>query len=290
LTRTAPPAGSRRCAPCDTFPGAGTHNGGAARIQQVFADYQARYGSPKITAVLRQAGDGIAQKTVARLMRELGLPAGVYRRRPRSRSTATPVEASNQLNQPCVAERPHPVWMADITYCWTAEGWLFLATIEDLYSRMIVGWAMGARMTEDLVLRALDQAVHRYQPPRGVLHHSDRGSQYTSAAYQARLRAYGMQTSFSRAGHCDDNACIESWHSLLKKELLYQHRWATRDEAQHAIFTYIEIFYNRQRLHSALGYRTPQAMLDQALAGGLTPSAPGGLPAVKAGEAADRLP
>ncbi len=169
--------------------------------------------------------------------------------------------ADNILNRQFVAERPHQVWMTDITYVATDEGWLYLASVEDLYSRQIVGWAMGDRMTQDLVIQAFDQAVARYQPPEGVLHHSDRGSQYAAQAYRDRLSSAHMTASMSRKGNCWDNACIESWHSLLKKELIYLDRWPTRAAAQQAIFEYIEIWYNRQRVHSALGYRTPHAVL-----------------------------
>ena len=154
--------------------------------------------------------------------------------------------------------------MADITYIATDEGWLYLATLEDLYSRQIVGWAMGRRMTQDLVLRALDRAVHRHHPPAGLIHHSDRGSQYAATAYQQQWRAYDMVASMSRKGNCYDNACIESWHSLLKKELVYLQRFKSRADAQLAIFEYIEGFYNRRWLHSALGYRTPQEVATAA--------------------------
>lgn len=165
--------------------------------------------------------------------------------------------ADNILAQQFVATRPHQVWMGDITYIPTDEGWLYLASLEDLYTRKIVGWADGARMTQDLTLAALNQAVGRYRPSGGVLHHSDRGSQYAAHAYQARLAHYHMTGSMSRKGNCWDNACIESWHSLLKKECVYLHHFRTRAEAIAVIFEYIEIFYNRQRLHRALGYRTP---------------------------------
>lgn len=235
------------------------------QIQDLFDRSRGRYGSPKITAALRQAGEHIAQKTVARLMRAAGLRSRVvkkYKATTNSRH-AHPV-AENVLNRQCVAERPHQVWMTDITYCWTDEGWLYLASVEDLYSRQIVGWAMSERMTQDLVIQALDRAVARYQPPEGVLHHSDRGSQYAAQAYRARLADNHMTASMSRKGNCWDNACIESWHSLLKKELIYLSRWPTRAALKRAIFEYIEIFYNRQRLHSALGYRTPHVVLAAA--------------------------
>jgi putative transposase len=241
------------------------------QIRTIFAQSRGRYGSPKITAVLRQTGERIAQKTVARLMREAGIRSRVVRKYQATTNSrhAHPV-SDNILNRQFVAERPHQVWMTDITYVATDEGWLYLASVEDLYSRQIVGWAMGDRMTQDLVIQAFDQAVARYRPPEGVLHHSDRGSQYAAQAYRDRLAAEHMTASMSRKGNCWDNACIESWHSLLKKELIYLHRWPTRAAAQQAIFEYIEIWYNRQRVHSALGYRTPHAVLTAGMAS--TPS------------------
>lgn len=232
------------------------------QIRTIFAHSHERYGSPKITAVLRQRGERITQKAVARLMRAAGLRSRVVKKYKATTNShhAHPV-AENLLNRQFVAERPHQVWMTDITYIATDEGWLYLASVEDLYSRQIVGWAMSERMTQDLVLQAFDQAVARYRPPEGVLHHSDRGSQYAAQAYRGRLTAAQMTASMSRKGNCWDNACIESWHSLLKKELIYQERWPTRAAAKQAIFEYIEIWYNRQRVHSALGYRTPHAVL-----------------------------
>lgn len=199
------------------------------QIQRIFTQSRGRYGSPKITAVLRQAGERITQKTVARLMREAGL---------RSRVVKKYKATTNSRNA-------HPV-------------------AENVLNRQIVGWALGERMTQDLVIQAFDQAVARYQAPEGVLHHSDRGSQYAAQAYRARLADNHMTASMSRKGNCWDNACIESWHSLLKKELIYLSRWPTRAALKLAIFEYIEIFYNRQRLHSALGYRTPHVVLAAA--------------------------
>jgi transposase InsO family protein len=230
----------------------------AARVRAVFEAVGGRYGSPKVTAALRREGDRITQKTVAGLMREQQLRSRTVRKYKATTNSrhGYPV-AENRLNQHFVADRPHAVWMGDLTYIPTDEGWLYLATLEDLHTRQIVGWAMGARMTQDLVLQALDRAVRRHRPPAGVLHHTDRGSQYAATAYQQRLGQYGMVASMSRKGNCYDNACIESWHSLLKKELIYLQHFTTRAVAEQAIFEYIEVFYNRQRLHSALGYRTP---------------------------------
>uniref|UniRef100_UPI0004702C71 IS3 family transposase n=1 Tax=Paenibacillus zanthoxyli TaxID=369399 RepID=UPI0004702C71 len=137
------------------------------------------------------------------------------------------------------------------------EGWLYLASVMDLYSRKIVGWQMGERMTKELVIGALQQAYGRQHPAPGLLHHSDRGSQYASLDYQKQLRAYEMTGSMSRKGNCYDNACIESFHSVLKKELIYLNRYETREEAKKSIFEYIELFYNNQRIHSSIDYYTP---------------------------------
>jgi putative transposase len=217
-----------------------------------------RYGSPKITAQLQREGDRISGKTVARLMRDAGLQARVVRRYKATTYSrhALPV-ADNVLAQQFTADRLHAVWMGDSTYVRTDEGWLYLATLEDLATRQIVGWALEPHMTQDLTLTALDRAGARHRPPAGVLHHSDRGSQYAAYVYQGRLARYGMVGSMSRKGNCYDNACIESWHSLIKQELIYLSHFHTRADARAAIFEYIEIFYNRQRLHSALGDRTP---------------------------------
>lgn len=180
-----------------------------ARIRTVYAEAAGRYGSPKITAVLRRAGDRLGVKTVAQLMRQAGLRARVARRYKATTDSGhgLPV-ADNVLARRFTAAQPPATWMADITYVATDEGWLYLASLEDLATRQIVGWAVDARMTQDLVLTALDRAVARHRPPAGVLHHSDRGSQYAAAAYQARLARYGMTPSMSRKGNCWDNACI----------------------------------------------------------------------------------
>ncbi|MGC8487521.1 MAG: IS3 family transposase [Clostridia bacterium] len=228
------------------------------RIRAIWATTHGRYGSPKIAAQLRREGERISGKTVARLMHAAGIRARVVRRyKATTSSRHTYPVADNVLARQFTATQPHAVWMADITYIATDEGWLYLATLEDLATRQIVGWALEPSMTQALTLAALDRAVARHRPPSGVLHHSDRGSQYAAHAYQARLARYGMTSSMSRKGNGWDNACIESWHSVLKKELVYLSHFRTRAEATAAIFEYIEIFYNRQRLHSAVGYCTP---------------------------------
>ncbi|WP_025849129.1 IS3 family transposase, partial [Brevibacillus agri] len=165
--------------------------------------------------------------------------------------------AENVLNQTFTANAPGKVWMTDITYIPTDEGWLYLASVMDLYTRKIVGFHMGERMTKELVIAALDQAYNRQRPAPGLLHHSDRGSQYASTEYQKRLEKYQMIGSMSRKGNCYDNACIESFHSVLKKELVYLEKFKTREQAKRAIFEYITCFYNGKRIHSSIGYFTP---------------------------------
>ncbi|MDR7319619.1 transposase InsO family protein [Brevibacillus nitrificans] len=161
------------------------------------------------------------------------------------------------LNREFTASKPNEKWVTDITYVSTNEGWLYLASVMDLYSRKIVGWHMSERMTKELVLQALKQAYGRQQPEQGLIHHSDRGSQYASLDYQKQLQIYEMIGSMSRKGNCYDNACIESFHSVLKKELIYLNTYETREEAKKSIFEYIEIFYNNQRIHSSIDYNTP---------------------------------
>ena len=165
--------------------------------------------------------------------------------------------AENLVKQNFSVDGPNKLWVADITYIPTDEGWLYLAAILDLFNRKIVGWAMDKTMTRQLVLKALRQAVGRERPPAGLVHHSDRGSQYASYKYQQALKDHQIVCSMSRKGNCYDNACMESFFSTLKRELIYGRRFRTRAEARQAIFEYIEVFYNRIRLHSALGYLSP---------------------------------
>jgi transposase InsO family protein len=228
------------------------------QISRIFLESRRLYGSPKITQVLRQQGVRVSEKTVARIMQELGLKSRTVRKYKATTDSKhnLPVH-DNVLNQQFTAHAPNQVWMADITYVSTGEGWLYVASIMDLYTRKIVGWHAGDRMTKELVLKALDKAYSRQRPKGEVLHHSDRGSQYASHEYQRRLQKYGMKGSMSRKGNCYDNACMESFHSVLKKELVYLEKFRTRKEAQSRIFEYIEFFYNRKRVHSAIGYLTP---------------------------------
>jgi transposase InsO family protein len=164
------------------------------------------------------------------------------------------------------ASRPNQRWVTDITYVWTAEGWCYLAAILDLFSRSVVGWALDATLSTSLPLEALNRAVRRRRPAAGLMHHSDRGCQYTSAEYRGALAELGITVSMSRKGNCWDNAVAESFFATLKTELVYGRVWQSREELRRAVFEYIEVFYNRQRLHSAIDYRTPaQAESDFAL-------------------------
>jgi len=229
------------------------------RIKFHFYDSEKRYGSPKITHLLRLEGFTTVERTVSNYMQELGLRSCVSRK---FRVITTdsnhdlPI-APNILNQNFATSRPNKVWVADITYIPCREGRLYLASILDLCTKEIVGWRLGDRMTTELVLGALDDAYKAKKPKKGLIHHSDRGSQYASNDYRKKLVTYKMTASMSRKGNCYDNACIESFHSLLKKEMVYCKKFKTKQQAYEEIFRYIEFFYNRKRIHSALGYLSP---------------------------------
>lgn len=227
-------------------------------IQQEFRAHQGRYGSPRLHAELRDRGQSIARKRVARLMREAGLCAKCKRRRVLTtrRDLSHPV-APNLLNREFTAKEPNRKWITDITYIPTMQGWLYLAVILDLYSRMVVGWSMSGNCDEKLVERALDQALARRRPNAGLLHHSDRGSQYTSQAYQMCLEQSGIHVSMSRKGNCWDNAVMESFFGTLKDECVGSTVYSSHDEARLALFAYMEVYYNRVRRHSTLGYVSP---------------------------------
>jgi transposase InsO family protein len=192
---------------------------------------------------------------------------GVCRRRAaawRSRAVSSEVVAANVLQRNFDATQPNQKWAGDITFVATREGWLYVAVLLDLYSRRVVGWAMGARITTELAHAALTMAVQHRQVAGPLLHHSDRGSQYTAGQYQQGLTLYGLQCSMSRPGNCWDNAVVESFFASLKTELIHRRRFQTRQEAQTAIFSYIETFYNRRRRHSTLGYRSPMEFEQEA--------------------------
>jgi putative transposase len=232
----------------------------ASLIRRVFVESLETYGAPRVHAELREAhGIRVGRKRVARLMRQLELE-GVSRRGKRRRTTiADPVAAPapDLVGRRFTASRPNQLWLADITYLPTREGWLFLAVVLDAFSRRIVGWSMRDDLKTELVVDALAMAVTRRQPPVGVVHHSDRGSQYTSLAFGTTLRESGLVASMGRRGDAYDNAACESVISTIKNELIKRKTWTSRDQARLAVFTYIETFYNPRRRHSALGYHSP---------------------------------
>lgn len=230
----------------------------AVRIAAIHKASGDRYGSPKIHAELVAEGVAVSRKRVARIMRELGL-ASLRKRRFKATTDSKhklPV-AENVLDRKFEVDAPDIAWVTDITYVWTSEGWLYLAAILDLFSRRVVGLAMSERIDRALVLDALRNALGRRVPSQGLIHHSDRGSQYASGDYQDALKERGVVCSMSRKGNCWDNAVAESFFATLKTELIYPRRFATRREAKEAIFDYVEVFYNRRRRHSTLGYLSP---------------------------------
>ncbi len=228
-------------------------------IRELHAASLGTYGSPRIKRDLDRVGPPVGQNRIARLMREEQLQ-GRTRRRFRVRTTdsnhAEPI-APNRLAQAPAPAKPNQVWVTDITYIETDEGWLYLAGVLDLFSRRLIGWAMGSSLETALPLAALLMALRQRQPEPGLLHHSDRGIQYASGGYRACLVEHGVTASMSRTGNCYDNATMEAFWSTLKLELIYRRHFATRHAATTAIFAYIEGFYNRRRLHSSLGYQSP---------------------------------
>ena len=231
-------------------------------IKRVYRDAYGRYGSPRIHIELKAQGRGVSRGRIERLMRYHGIRAIMAR--PRwVRTTDSrhdlPI-APNLLDRNFVAPAPNCVWLADITYVETDQGWLYLATVMDLYSRRIVGWAMADHLRTELPLAALRMAIAAKQPGPGLIHHSDRGVQYASEDYCKLVQSAGFQTSMSRKADCYDNAPMESFFHTLKTELVHHRHYATRQEARRDIFAYIEGFYNRTRRHSAIGYLSPIEM------------------------------
>ena len=229
-----------------------------AKIRVIHRESRETYGSPSIWDALLKQGHGVGEKRIARLMRAEGIrPKTVKKWRATTQSNHRMPVAANALNRQFTVAHPNQVWAGDITYVWTAEGWLYLAVVLDLYSRAVVGWALGDRLMGEITQQALTMAIHHRMPKAGLLHHSDRGSQYAATAYQQLLTLHGMTGSMSRRGNCWDNACVESFFGTLKRELIYHRQYRTRDEATRDIFEYIEVFYNRLRRHSTLGYDSP---------------------------------
>ncbi len=225
----------------------------------MFNKHKGRYGSPRVHAELKKQQVACSLGRVKRLMRQEGLYAVSTPKYRHKREHPAVVETRNLLHDGLEINHINQLWQVDITYIPTNEGWLYLAGVIDGFSKRIVGYAMADTMKTDLVLQALRGAVQRRKPAPGLIHHSDRGSQYTSGLYQRELATQGMLASFTGKGACFDNAVIESFWATLKKELVYaQTRFATRDEARVAIFEYVEVYYNRERLHSSLRYETPE--------------------------------
>lgn len=233
----------------------------AVQVRRVHAEHRQVYGSPRVHRVLRSQGQLCCRNTVAKLMRQEGIRARTRRAFvPRTTDGAhdRPV-AANVLARDFTASGPDQKWVADITYVPTGEGWLYLAGVLDCYSRKLVGWAMSEAMPGGLVVDALNMALLRRSPAGELVHHSDRGSQYAGATYRRLLENNGITPSMSGRGDCWDNAMMESFWATLKTELIHHERYATREAARASIFEYVEVFYNRKRLHSALGYRSPES-------------------------------
>jgi putative transposase len=233
------------------------------QVKEIHAEVKGRYGSPRVHAELVARGTNCCVNTVARVMREAGIAAKTKRKfRQTTDSNHTLPVAPNVLDRQFDPDEPNASWVADVTYIPTREGWLYLAVVEDLFSRRVVGWSMDATMTSRLVVDALEMALARRlslkgSSSSGLVAHSDRGSQYASEHYQRRLLEERIACSMSRRGNCWDNAPMESFFASLKKELVHREDYATRDEAKASIFEYIEAFYNRIRRHSSLGYVAP---------------------------------
>jgi transposase InsO family protein len=229
------------------------------QITQIHQQSRHTYGSPRVFQQLRRQGVCTSENRVARLMKAAGLRARTKRAfRPRTTDSRHPhPPAPNRLAKAPPPSTPNQVWVADITYIWTLAGWVYLAAVMDLYSRKIVGWSIGHTLETTLVKEALQQALLARRPAPGLLHHSDRGIQYASSAFGALLHSWQMVPSMSAQGHCYDNAAMEAFWSTLKTELVYLNPFPDLAAARLATFDYIEIFYNRQRLHSALGFKSP---------------------------------
>lgn len=239
----------------------------ARRVRAVHESNRRVYGSPRVHEALLAQGERVCVNTVAKVMRQAGMTAKIkppFTPRTTDSGHDQPL-AANVLGRDFTAAAPNQKWVADITYVRTDEGWLYVAAVMDLFSRRIVGWSMADHLRTQLVRDALTMALTRRRPGKnpsggdGLLHHSDRGSQYAGDDYQHLLAAHGLRCSMSAAGSCYDNAVMESFFGTLKTELVHHEQYATRDQARASIFEYIEGFYNRTRLHSTLGYRSPEA-------------------------------
>jgi transposase InsO family protein len=234
-----------------------------ALIRAIHDELKGAYGSPRMVLELRARGFSASKTRVERLMREHGIRARHKRKFKVTTDSKHKLPiAPNLLDRNFTPAAPNQVWTSDITYLWTDEGWLYLAIVLDLFNREVVGWSLKPRMTAEIVTDALTMAWFRRKPAPGVLHHSDRGSQYASHAFQDKLTEYGMTCSMSRKGNCWDNAPTESWFNSFKNERVHSWRFATREAMTATAFEYIEVFYNRKRLHSTLGYKSPTQFMN----------------------------
>lgn len=231
----------------------------SAEIKDIYDDSRCTYGAPRVHAELRRRGKRVARKRVARLMRTAGLVGRCPRRFRRTTIADPTTQMQDLVQRQFHPMAPNQLWVSDITYIRTWEGWLYLAVILDAFSRKVVGWAVADHLRTELATAALQMALTSRQPPLGLIQHSDRGSQYTSADYGRILDEHGVRQSIGRPGTCWDNAVPESFFATLKKELIYPHIWPTRQRVRGAIVLFIESWYNRIRLHSTLNYSSPQA-------------------------------
>lgn len=231
-----------------------------AHIREQFALSLGSYGRPRMTEELKELGLDVGHRRVGRLMSQNGIEV---KRNKKFKATTDSNHgfniAPNLLNRDFHADAPNKKWAGDMSYVWTQEGWLYLAVILDLHSRRVIGWAVSNRMKRDLAIRALNMAIALRRPPKGCMHHTDRGSQYCSHDYQKILRQHGFEVSMSGTGNCYDNAAVETFFKTIKAELLWQQSWRTRRDTEVAIFEYINGFYNPRRRHSALGWKSPLA-------------------------------
>jgi len=229
------------------------------KIAKIYWQNKGRYGSPRIHRKLKKDGYHYNIKRIERLMKIMGLKAIQKRKFKRTTNSDHDLPLKkNLLNRNFTVTQPNKVWVSDITYIPTQEGWLYLTVVIDLYSRKVVGWSMNNRMTKNLVIKALEMAIQNRKPSKGLIFHSDRGSQYASHEFQKSLWKHAIRSSMSRKGDCWDNAVAESFFSTLKTELIFHNRYQHRKQAKRDIFEYIEIYYNRIRMHSTLDYKSPE--------------------------------
>lgn len=230
-------------------------------VFQIFYESRETYGSPRITETLQKRGFSASENTVAYVMRKLGLKAKAGRKFKVTTDSDHPLHPSpNRLKQQFAVKKPNAVWVSDITYIWTRQGWFYLCVIIDLFSRKVVGWQTSDTLKHEMVIQALNKAYLQRKPEPGLIFHSDRGRQFASVAFREQLKLFKMKQSMSRKGNCWDNAPAESFFHTIKTEELNWTIYANRDEAQAALFRYIEMFYNRLRIHSGISYATPEEL------------------------------